>query len=90
MREPRHYTKALAACQTVVTVIYVTIGVVVYYYCGSYVASPALGSAGKLIKQIAYGISLPGLFASATICTHVRHYYLLPSCSRSEQYLTPV
>ncbi|KAE8168328.1 transmembrane amino acid transporter protein-domain-containing protein [Aspergillus tamarii] len=78
MREPRHYTKALAACQTVVTVIYVTIGVVVYYYCGSYVASPALGSAGKLIKQIAYGISLPGLFASATICTHLasKHFFV--------------
>ncbi|KAB8258643.1 transmembrane amino acid transporter protein-domain-containing protein [Aspergillus pseudonomiae] len=78
MREPRHYTKALAACQIVVTVTYVTIGTVVYYYCGSYVASPALGSAGKLIKQIAYGISLPGLFASATICTHLasKHFFV--------------
>ncbi|OGM49627.1 putative amino acid transporter [Aspergillus bombycis] len=78
MREPRHYTKALAACQVVVTVTYVTIGTVVYYYCGSYVASPALGSAGKLIKQIAYGISLPGLFASATICTHIasKHFFV--------------
>ncbi|KAE8329581.1 transmembrane amino acid transporter protein-domain-containing protein [Aspergillus sergii] len=78
MRDPRHYTKSLVACQTVVTVIYVTIGIVVYYYCGSYVASPALGSAGKLIKQIAYGISLPGLLASATICTHLasKHFFV--------------
>ncbi|KAJ1709123.1 amino acid transporter [Aspergillus flavus] len=78
MRDPRHYTKSLVACQTVVTVIYVTIGIVVYYYCGSYVASPALGSAGRLIKQIAYGISLPGLLASATICTHLasKHFFV--------------
>lgn len=71
MRDPRHYTKSLAICQSVATVIYIVIGVVVYYYCGSYVSSPALGSAGKLIKQIAYGIALPGLFVTSTISTHV-------------------
>ncbi|KAH8423229.1 uncharacterized protein LDX57_000986 [Aspergillus melleus] len=72
MREPRHYTRALVVCQGTVTVTYIVIGVVVYYYCGSYVASPALGSAGKIIKQVSYGIAIPGLLASATISTHVR------------------
>jgi amino acid permease len=71
MRNPRHYMKALMLCQVVVTITYVTIGVVLYYYCGSYVASPALGSAGKLIKKISYGIGLPGLFASTTLAIHV-------------------
>ncbi len=71
MRDPRYYTRSLTICQSVVTVTYIVIGVVVYYYCGSYVSSPALGSAGKLIKQIAYGIALPGLFATSTISTHV-------------------
>jgi hypothetical protein len=72
MRDPRHYAKSLTVCQTVVTVTYITIGTVVYYFCGSYVSSPALGSAGTLIKRIAYGISLPGLFVTSTISTHVR------------------
>jgi amino acid transporter len=71
MRQPRDYNKALYTCQTVVTATYLTIGIVVYYYCGQYLANPALGSAGVLIKKIAYGIALPGLFVSVTIYTHV-------------------
>lgn len=78
MRDPRHYTKALTICQSVVTVTYIVIGVVVYYYCGSYVSSPALGSAGHLIKQIAYGIALPALFVTSTISTHVGHIHSIP------------
>lgn len=71
MRDPRHYTKAMLLCQAVVTITYVTVGIVVYYFCGSYVASPALGSAGKTIKMVAYGIALPGLCVSSTLSTHV-------------------
>lgn len=52
MKDPRNYTKALFACQGVVTGTYFTIGVVVYYFCGSYVASPALGSAGVTMKKV--------------------------------------
>jgi len=44
MREPPQYTRSLIIFQTVVTPVYLAIGCVVYYYCGSYVASPALGS----------------------------------------------
>jgi amino acid permease len=71
MREPRHYKKALFLCQAVVTVTYIVVGIVVYYYCGTYVASPALGSAGKTIKKISYGLALPGLIVSACLYTHV-------------------
>lgn len=71
MRDPRHYTKALLICQGFVTAMYITIGCVIYYYCGSHVASPALGSAGVLIKKVAYGIALPGLLVSTTIVLHV-------------------
>ena len=35
------------------------IGITVYYYSGQYVASPALGSAGVLLKRVAYGVSIP-------------------------------
>lgn len=52
MRDPRDYLKALIVSQSCVTCVYVVIGVVVYYYCGTYVASPALGSAGVLMKKI--------------------------------------
>jgi amino acid transporter len=66
MRRPQDYNRALYTCQTVVTATYLTIGIVVYYYCGQYLTNPALGSAGTLIKKIAYGIALPGLFVSVT------------------------
>lgn len=71
MRDPYLYTRALLICQGAMTAIYITIGIVMYYYCGSYVASPALGSAGLLIKKISYGIALPGLIASTIIVLHV-------------------
>lgn len=71
MREPRLYTRALMTCQSVVTGTYITIGCIVYYYCGSYVASPALGSAGATVKKVAYGFALPGLIVTTTLCIHV-------------------
>ena len=71
MREPRHYTRALIVCQGTMTAVYIAIGCVVYYFCGSYVASPALGSAGKTMKKVCYGIALPGLIVSTTLFIHV-------------------
>lgn len=74
MRDPSYYGRSLAICQTTVTVLYITIGVVVYYYCGSYVASPALGSAGVLMKKICYGLALPGLIVTVMLVTHVSYF----------------
>jgi amino acid permease len=71
MRNPRHYTRSLIVAQTSITATYIAIGCVVYYYCGSYVSSPAMGSAGGVVKKISYGIALPGLLASLIITTHV-------------------
>lgn len=75
MRDPAQYTRALTVCQVTVTVVYIIVGTIVYYYCGSYVASPALGSAGPLIKKVGYGIALPGLLGSAILLSHVRRLY---------------
>ena len=71
MRDPSQYTRSLIGCQLVVTSIYLSIGTVIYIYCGSYVSSPALGSAGTLIKKISYGIALPGLVVSTVMVLHV-------------------
>lgn len=72
MRDPTKYTRALFVCQTIVTVTYLVVGCVVYIYCGSYVASPALGSAGPLVKKISYGFALPGLIVTTLLVIHVR------------------
>ena len=79
MRDPHYYTRSLICCQVFVTVVYLVIGCIVYYFCGSYVSSPALGSAGLLVKKIAYGISLPGLCATGILLPHVsigKHEFL--------------
>jgi amino acid permease len=77
MRDPRDYTKSLLICQSLIAVLYITIGCVVYYYCGTYVATPALGSAGPLLKRIAYGLALPGLGITTILLAHVRESPLL-------------
>lgn len=79
MKNPRQYTKSLIICQSTITVVYIVIGVVVYYFCGSFVASPALGSAGATMKKVCYGIALPGLCVSTMLLCHVS---LLPAHSR--------
>ncbi|KAF7533661.1 hypothetical protein G7054_g6862 [Neopestalotiopsis clavispora] len=88
MRDPRHYTRSLMVCQTVVTITYCIVGIVMYYYCGSYVATPAPGSAGPLVKKVAYGIALPGLFVSGIITAHLPSKYIFVRLLRGSKHLT--
>ncbi|KAH1273633.1 hypothetical protein KXW98_003570 [Aspergillus fumigatus] len=88
MRDPRFFTRALIISQIGSTLIYLVIGVVVYYYCGSHVASPALGSAGPIIKKISYGIALPGLLATTTIVIHLPSKYIFVRILRGSAHLT--
>ncbi|KAF5266330.1 hypothetical protein FOXYS1_2833 [Fusarium oxysporum] len=87
MREPKHYTRSLLTCQSIVTVTYITIGIVVYYYCGSYVTSPALGSAGVLMKKVCYGFALPGLIVTAMLMTHIPAKYMFIRLLRGTKHL---
>lgn len=58
MRDVRLFNRSLACAQIFMISLYLSIGITVYYYSGQYVASPALGSAGVLLKRVAYGVSL--------------------------------
>jgi hypothetical protein len=71
MKDPRYYTRSVLFCQATATIVYIIIGVIVYYFCGSYVGSPALGSAGVLMKKICYGLVLPGLLVTEILYIHV-------------------
>jgi hypothetical protein len=59
LKDPKDFPKALALLQSIDITLYIVAAVVIYYYTGADVASPALGSAGLLISRIAYGIALP-------------------------------
>ena len=88
MRDPRKFTRSLCVAQGSVTVVYLCIGVVVYYYCGSYVSSPALGSAGPLLKKVCYGIALPGLIASCMLFIHMPAKAIFMRFMRTSRHLT--
>ncbi|KAM0424569.1 hypothetical protein ACHAPT_010287 [Fusarium lateritium] len=88
MRNPRHYTRSLIVCQSGMTITYIVIGCVVYIYCGSYVATPALGSAGATIKKAAYGLALPGLIASTTLVIHYSAKYAFVRMLRGTKHMT--
>ncbi|KAF2637924.1 hypothetical protein P280DRAFT_471591 [Massarina eburnea CBS 473.64] len=88
MRDPKDYTKSMLVCSSLVTAIYIAIGVVVYYFCGSYVASPALGSAGILMQKVCYGLALPGLIASTMLYVHFPAKYVFIRALRGSRHLT--
>ncbi|BGP17049.1 hypothetical protein JCM10213_000314 [Rhodosporidiobolus nylandii] len=88
MRNPKDFKKAVLACQSFVTAFYLAVSIVVYMYAGQYVASPALGTAGVLIKRVAYGLALPGLLAAAVIYTHLPAKYIFVRAMRNSKHLT--
>ncbi|CAG7918739.1 unnamed protein product [Penicillium olsonii] len=88
MRDPTKYTRALLCCQTIVTVTYLIVGIVVYIYCGSYVASPALGSAGPLVKKVSYGFALPGLMVTTLLVIHISAKYVFVRILHGSRHLT--
>jgi hypothetical protein len=87
MRRPRDYNKAVYLCMSIVTASYLTFSLVVYAYCGKWVASPSLGSAGDTLKKVAYGVGLIGLLVSACLYIHVAAKYLFVRILRNSQHL---
>jgi hypothetical protein len=65
LKEPRDFPKALTLLQTIDISLYLVAGVVIYYYAGDDVKSPALGSVSPLVSKIAYGVALPTVRSSA-------------------------
>lgn len=59
MEKPEDFPKAVVMLQSFEVALYVSAAVVIYWYVGNGVASPALGSAGPLLKKVAYGIAIP-------------------------------
>ena len=59
MEQPKDFKKSLFMLQSFEIALYVTAACVVYYYVGKDVQSPALSSAGPLLKKVAYGVAIP-------------------------------
>ncbi|GAA5865256.1 hypothetical protein JCM8547_008332 [Rhodosporidiobolus lusitaniae] len=55
---------------------------------GKWTASPALGTAGVLIKRIGYGIALPGLLFTACLFCHIPAKWLMVRLLRNSRHLS--
>jgi hypothetical protein len=87
MRDTRDFTKSLLWCQGIVITVYAVIGAVVYHFCGVHISSPALGSAGGVIKKVCYGLALPGLLVSAVLNVHMPAKVLMVRFLRNSRHL---
>ncbi|PSS22273.1 hypothetical protein M430DRAFT_49421 [Amorphotheca resinae ATCC 22711] len=87
MRRPQDYRKALFTCMAFVQSTYLCFSLVVYRWCGQWVASPSIGSAGQTVKKVAYGIGLIGLIVSACLYLHVAAKYLFVRILRNTRHL---
>jgi hypothetical protein len=88
MRDPRTYKKAMCLSMVLLWITYTVIGVVVYYFCGQYVSSPALGSAGHVMKKVCYGIAIPALLVTLCIYSHLAAKYFFVRILHGSRHLT--
>jgi hypothetical protein len=59
MEDTTQFPKSLAMLQVVDTTLYIVTAMVIYCYAGPTVESPALSSAGPVMKKVAYGLAIP-------------------------------
>lgn len=93
MKEPQKWKYSLLMGQGFVLFNYFVIASIVYGKVGIYVTSPALGSAGRLLAKICYGIALPALFFTALFQVHVAAKYTFVRMLRNTEHLqksTPI
>ncbi|KAJ5453935.1 uncharacterized protein N7458_004891 [Penicillium daleae] len=76
MQTPTDYPKTLFLLQGTDTCMYVLAAVVIYYYGGKDVKSPALSSTAPITAKIAYGIAIPTIVIAGVINGHVAAKYI--------------
>jgi amino acid permease len=76
LRKPEEFPKALCLLQGCDVAMYVVTAVVIYYYAGEKVKSPALDSAGPVVRKVAYGVAIPTIVVAGVVNGHVAVKYL--------------
>lgn len=87
MKEPRKFTRALIVGQGVIVATCIICASIIYAKVGQHLANPALGSAGPLIKKVAYGIAFPGLIVTAVVYGHIAAKYIFVRLLRGTPHL---
>ncbi|KAB8245640.1 transmembrane amino acid transporter protein-domain-containing protein [Aspergillus flavus] len=76
LKDPKDYPKSLFLLQGIDVILYIVTAVVIYYYAGQDVTSPALGSASPVVRKVAYGIALPTIIIGGVVNGHVACKYV--------------
>lgn len=84
LRKPEEFPKALYLLQGCDVAMYIITAVVIYYYAGEHVKSPALDSAAPLIRKIAYGVAIPTIVVAGVVNGHVAVKYLYVRLFRND------
>lgn len=85
METPRDFKKSLFMLQGFEICLYLTAAVVIYYYVGKGVASPALIAAGPLMSKVAFGIAIPTIVGAGVVNGHIGLKYIyFRLCSKSD------
>ncbi|ETS79873.1 hypothetical protein PFICI_07402 [Pestalotiopsis fici W106-1] len=87
MKKPKDYKKAVIIVNIIVGAVYLSVSEVIYRWCGAWVASPSLGSAGPLLKKVAFGLALPSLIISAALFNHTGAKYVFVRILRDSPHL---
>ena len=89
LKNPNDFPKALFVLQATDTLMYIIVAIVVYRYTGTEVASPALGSTGRVVKKkVAYGIALPTILIAGVIYGHVAAKYIYIRIFRGTRHMS--
>ncbi|KAJ5106574.1 hypothetical protein N7456_003249 [Penicillium angulare] len=84
METPQDFKKSLFMLQGFEISLYLTAAVVIYFYVGSEVSSPALSAAGPLMSKVAYGIAIPTIVGAGVVNGHIGLKYIyFRLCSKS-------
>ncbi|KAH8755799.1 transmembrane amino acid transporter protein-domain-containing protein [Diaporthe sp. PMI_573] len=87
LRDPREFPKALLVQQAFMIIAYLVVSIVVYYYGGDNVASPALSSTSKTVAKVAWGVALPTIIIAGVIFAHVMAKYIFLRLFRDTPHL---
>lgn len=87
MKEPEKFTRSLIWGQSFIVITNIAISSIMYAKVGQYLASPALGSAGLLIKKISFGVAFPGLLVTAILWSHIAAKYWFVRILRGTHHL---
>ncbi|KAJ5157275.1 uncharacterized protein N7482_008375 [Penicillium canariense] len=85
METPKDFKKSLFMLQGFEICLYLTAAVVIYYYVGTDVKSPALLSAGHIMKKVAFGIAIPTIVGAGVVNGHIGLKYIyFRICAKSD------